>query len=91
MAKTVLVVDDDPTQRRLVQAVLDRGVKGVQIPHINTRADAERAVAAVKFGPGAGRGPKPTARASAARRAGRSGGVPSVLRRLPAARGTAAS
>ena len=24
MAKTVLVVDDDPTQRRLVQAVLDR-------------------------------------------------------------------
>ncbi|EME37769.1 hypothetical protein C884_01143 [Kocuria palustris PEL] len=41
--------------------------------------------------PGAGRGPKPTARASAARRAGRSGGVPSVLRRLPATRGTAAS
>jgi 4-hydroxy-2-oxoheptanedioate aldolase len=39
-----------------IQAVLDRGVKGVQIPHINTRADAERAVAAVKFGPGAGRG-----------------------------------
>jgi 4-hydroxy-2-oxoheptanedioate aldolase len=36
--------------------VLDRGVKGVQIPHINTRADAERAVAAVKFGPGARRG-----------------------------------
>ncbi|MDP3400605.1 MAG: hypothetical protein Q8R97_05740, partial [Brevundimonas sp.] len=24
MAKTVLVVDDDPTQRRLVQAVLER-------------------------------------------------------------------
>src|SRR5262249_54457376 len=24
MAKTVLVVDDDPTQRRLIQAVLDR-------------------------------------------------------------------
>jgi 4-hydroxy-2-oxoheptanedioate aldolase len=39
-----------------IQAVLDRGVKGVQIPHINTRADAERAVAAVKFGPGAARG-----------------------------------
>ena len=39
-----------------IQSVLDRGVKGVQIPHINTRADAERAVAAVKFGPGAGRG-----------------------------------
>jgi 2-keto-3-deoxy-L-rhamnonate aldolase RhmA len=39
-----------------IQAVLDRGVMGVQIPHINTRADAERAVAAVKFGPGAARG-----------------------------------
>ena len=39
-----------------IQSVMDRGVKGVQIPHINTRADAERAVAAVKFGPGAARG-----------------------------------
>jgi 2-keto-3-deoxy-L-rhamnonate aldolase RhmA len=39
-----------------IQFVLDRGVLGVQIPHINTRADAERAVAAVKFGPGAARG-----------------------------------
>jgi 4-hydroxy-2-oxoheptanedioate aldolase len=39
-----------------IQSVLDRGVMGVQIPHINTRADAERAVAAVKFGPGAARG-----------------------------------
>src|SRR5262245_66614711 len=25
-----------------IQLVLDRGVSGVQIPHINTRADAER-------------------------------------------------
>jgi 4-hydroxy-2-oxoheptanedioate aldolase len=39
-----------------IQSVLDRGVMGVQIPHINTGADAERAVAAVKFGPGAARG-----------------------------------
>ena len=39
-----------------IQSIMDRGVKGVQVPHINTRADAERAVAAVKFGPGAGRG-----------------------------------
>ena len=39
-----------------IQSVMDRGVKGVQIPHVNSRADAERAVAAVKFGPGAGRG-----------------------------------
>ncbi len=39
-----------------IQLVLDRGVSGVQIPHINTRTEAERAVAAVKFGPGAARG-----------------------------------
>ena len=39
-----------------IQSVMDRGVKGVQIPHINSQADAERAVAAVKFGPGAARG-----------------------------------
>lgn len=39
-----------------IQSVMDRGVKGVQVPHVSSRADAERAVAAVKFGPGAGRG-----------------------------------
>lgn len=39
-----------------IQSVLDRGAQGVQIPHINTADDARRAVSAVKFGPGAGRG-----------------------------------
>jgi 4-hydroxy-2-oxoheptanedioate aldolase len=39
-----------------IQAVMDRGVMGVQVPHINTAEDARRAVAAVKFGPGAARG-----------------------------------
>lgn len=39
-----------------IQSIMDRGVKGVQVPHVNTREDAERAVAAVKFGPGAQRG-----------------------------------
>jgi 4-hydroxy-2-oxoheptanedioate aldolase len=39
-----------------IQSVMDRGVAGVQVPHINTAEDARRAVAAVKFGPGAGRG-----------------------------------
>jgi 4-hydroxy-2-oxoheptanedioate aldolase len=39
-----------------IQSVMDRGVKGVQVPHVSSRADAERAVAAVKFGPGAARG-----------------------------------
>src|SRR6185369_3335072 len=39
-----------------IQSVMDRGVMGVQVPHINTAEDARRAVAAVKFGPGAARG-----------------------------------
>jgi 2-keto-3-deoxy-L-rhamnonate aldolase RhmA len=37
-----------------IQLVMDRGVSGVQIPHIDTKADAMRAVAAVKFGAGDG-------------------------------------
>jgi 4-hydroxy-2-oxoheptanedioate aldolase len=39
-----------------IQAVMDRGVKGVQIPHITSRSEAERAVASVKLGPGSARG-----------------------------------
>jgi 4-hydroxy-2-oxoheptanedioate aldolase len=39
-----------------IQSVLDRGAHGVQVPHVNTAEDARRAVAAVKFGPGAARG-----------------------------------
>jgi 4-hydroxy-2-oxoheptanedioate aldolase len=39
-----------------IQSVMDRGVMGVQVPHVNSAEDAQRAVAAVKFGPGAARG-----------------------------------
>jgi 4-hydroxy-2-oxoheptanedioate aldolase len=39
-----------------IQLVMDRGVMGVQVPHVNSAEDARRAVAAVKFGPGAHRG-----------------------------------
>ena len=39
-----------------IQSMMDRGVAGVQVPHINTAGDARAAVAAVKFGPGAARG-----------------------------------
>jgi 2-keto-3-deoxy-L-rhamnonate aldolase RhmA len=39
-----------------IQSVMDRGVMGVQVPHVNTAEDARNAVAAVKFGPGAARG-----------------------------------
>src|SRR5262245_53864271 len=39
-----------------IQGVLDRGVMGVQVPHINTGEEARRVVDAVKFGPGAARG-----------------------------------
>lgn len=34
-----------------IQMVMDRGVMGVQVPHVNTADDARRAVSAVKFGP----------------------------------------
>jgi 4-hydroxy-2-oxoheptanedioate aldolase len=45
-----------------IQSVMDRGVMGVQVPHVNTAEDARRAVAAVKFGPrSAGRRRGPTA------------------------------
>ena len=46
-----------------IQGVMDRGVMGVQVPHVNSADDARRAVAAVKFGPGAG----PTSGVSAPR------------------------
>ena len=39
-----------------IQSVMDRGVMGVQVPHVDTAEDARRAVASVKFGPGAARG-----------------------------------
>jgi 2-keto-3-deoxy-L-rhamnonate aldolase RhmA len=39
-----------------IQGVMDRGVMGVQVPHVNTAEDARRVVASVKFGPGAARG-----------------------------------
>ncbi|MDX2203650.1 MAG: aldolase/citrate lyase family protein [Hyphomicrobiaceae bacterium] len=39
-----------------IQSVMDRGVGGVQVPHVNSAEDARAAVNAVKFGPGAARG-----------------------------------
>lgn len=39
-----------------ITAAMDRGAMGVQVPHVNSAADARAAVAAVKFGPGAMRG-----------------------------------
>ena len=38
MAKTVLVVDDDPTQRRLIQAVLERD--GFAVAHAQSGDEA---------------------------------------------------
>jgi 2-keto-3-deoxy-L-rhamnonate aldolase RhmA len=39
-----------------ITGLMDRGVMGVQVPHVNSAEDARRAVDAVKFGSGAGRG-----------------------------------
>ena len=38
MSKTVLVVDDDPTQRRVIQAVLDR--EGYAVAHAESGGEA---------------------------------------------------
>jgi DNA-binding response OmpR family regulator len=45
MAKTVLIVDDDPTQRRLLQAVLEK-----QGHHAQCAEDGEAGLAAAKRG-----------------------------------------
>lgn len=39
-----------------ITSLMDRGVMGVQVPHVNSAKDARRAVGAVKFGAGASRG-----------------------------------
>ena len=39
-----------------IQAVMDRGIKGVEVPHIRSKAEAEWAVESVKFGPEGARG-----------------------------------
>jgi len=39
-----------------IQVLMDRGVAGVQVPHVNTAADARSAVASVRFGSAHGRG-----------------------------------
>lgn len=39
-----------------IATVMDRGVKGVQAPHVTSKAEAERVVAAVKFHPEGQRG-----------------------------------
>src|SRR5215217_6914885 len=39
-----------------IQGIMDRGVMGVQVPHVNTVEDAQAAVSAVKFGGHSGRG-----------------------------------
>jgi 4-hydroxy-2-oxoheptanedioate aldolase len=39
-----------------IQSVMDRGVKGIQAPHVTSKAEAERVVAAVKFVPVGTRG-----------------------------------
>lgn len=39
-----------------ISSIMDRGAMGVQVPHVNSAADARNAVSAVRFGPGDNRG-----------------------------------
>jgi 4-hydroxy-2-oxoheptanedioate aldolase len=43
-------------REEVILSFMDRGAMGVIVPHVNTREDAEAAVAAVKFGPEGRRG-----------------------------------
>ena len=62
MVRAAEVVDITPLVRvpanrpEVILRYLDRGAAGVVVPHVNTRGDAERAVAAVKFAPEGARG-----------------------------------
>ena len=62
MVRAAEVVDITPLVRvpanrpEVILRYLDRGAAGVVVPHLNTRGDAERAVAAVKFAPEGARG-----------------------------------
>jgi 4-hydroxy-2-oxoheptanedioate aldolase len=50
------IVRPEVNRPDLIAKYLDRGCQGVQIPHVITREDAERAVRAVKFAPEGMRG-----------------------------------
>ena len=60
MTPLVRVVKNEPT---LILKALDMGAKGVIIPHVNTKQDAQKAVKACKYGKG-GRGSCPLVRAN---------------------------
>ncbi len=56
-AAGITAIARPPTNRHEdISRMMDRGVGGVQVPHVNTAEDARRAVSAVRFGPGALRG-----------------------------------
>ncbi|KAB1648320.1 HpcH/HpaI aldolase family protein [Pseudoclavibacter endophyticus] len=49
----------------MVSRLLDAGAEGIMLPHVDTAADAEAAVAAMRFAPRGDRGMGPTSRAGA--------------------------
>ena len=53
MTSLVRVTSNDPA---VIGRTLDRGVQSVLVPHVNTRDDAERAVAAAYYAPAGSRG-----------------------------------
>jgi 2-keto-3-deoxy-L-rhamnonate aldolase RhmA len=50
------IVRPKTNRKEDISSVMDRGAMGVQVPHVNSAEDAQRAVSAVKFGPGDNRG-----------------------------------
>jgi 4-hydroxy-2-oxoheptanedioate aldolase len=50
------IVRPRSNRKQDISSVMDRGAMGVQVPHVNDAGDAQRALDAVKFGPGEKRG-----------------------------------
>ena len=50
------IVRPQVNQPDVILRYMDRGAMGVQVPHVNTREEAERAVRSVKFHPDGDRG-----------------------------------
>ncbi|MBI4536812.1 MAG: aldolase [candidate division NC10 bacterium] len=67
MVPFIRVLENSPT---LIMKALGTGAQGVVVPHVNTREQAERAVAAARFAPEGTRGVCPATRAAGYSRAG---------------------
>ena len=65
LADTTSIVRPPMNHPEVIMRFMDRGAQGVQVPHVNTAAEARAAVAAVKYAPLGTRGMTSAARSAA--------------------------